>query len=60
MITLKELKDKIEKIELEIQEKNISIENIYLQSDYMNHINDVELDFIHDDYYGVYAQINII
>ena len=60
MISLKELKDKIESIESELKEKDLKPDEIYLQTDYMNTINDIELDFIHDEYYGVYAQINLV
>jgi hypothetical protein len=60
MITLQQLKDKIEKIEHEIKENDFSLDNIYLQPDYLNSVDDIELDFICNEDYGVYVQISVV
>lgn len=53
MITLQELKNKIEQIEEQIKDRGFSSDEISLNVDYMNEIKDIELNFTCDDYYGV-------
>lgn len=60
MISLKDLKNKIEEIEKQIEENGFSIEDINIHIDYTNSIDNIELDFICDEYYGIFVKLEII
>jgi len=57
MISLKDLKNKIEEIEKQIEEKGFSTDDVNINTDYLNEIDDIDLDFICDDYYGIFVRI---
>ena len=60
MITLQELKNKIEEIEEQIKDKGFSPYEISVNLDYMNEFKDIELNFICDKYYGVFVRLDAI
>lgn len=60
MITLQELKNKIEEIEEQIKDKGFTPDEISVNIDYMNEFKDIELDFICDEYYGVFVRMDTV
>lgn len=60
MINLQELKNKIEEIEEQIKDKGFLPDEISVNLDYMNEFKDIELDFICDEYYGVFVRMNVV
>ena len=60
MITLQELKNKIEEIEKQVKDKGFLPDEISINLDYMNEFKDIELDFIRDEYYGVFVRMDAV
>lgn len=52
MITLQDLKNTISKIEYDLQEKDLTAEDIIIQKNYLNHISEIDIDL--QSYLGNY------
>lgn len=59
MITLKELKEKIQQIEIEIESKGINPDDIYLMKDYQTPIETLDLYFTSNEDYGTFIGVYI-
>lgn len=59
MISLQELKNKIQETEEQIKNKGFSVDEVGININHMTEIKTLNVDFICDEYYGVFVRINI-